>query len=79
MIMKWKDKMMCLHSTTHDNKIVPTRVRGHGMEKPTIVTDYNSGMGGVDPKYAYFTSYCSTRKRLKYYQKHISISLISVV
>jgi hypothetical protein len=28
--------------------MVPSRVRGQGMEKPEVVIDYNSGIGGVD-------------------------------
>jgi hypothetical protein len=41
------------------------------MEKPKVVIDYNSGIEGVDLSDAYWTSYCSTRKRQKkYYQKH---------
>jgi hypothetical protein len=65
MIRKWKNKKdICLISTTHD-KMVPTRVQGQDMEKPTVVIDYNPRMGGVDLSDAYMTSYCSTRKRLK--------------
>jgi hypothetical protein len=58
-------------STTHGDKIVPTRVRGQDMEKPKVVTDYNSRMGGMNLSGAYLTSHNSIRKRLKkYYQKH---------
>jgi hypothetical protein len=49
MIMKWKHKKyICLIITIHDDKMVPTRVQGQDKEQPKIVTDYNSGMGGVD-------------------------------
>jgi hypothetical protein len=48
-LMMWKDKKnIFLISTTHDNKMVPSWVRGQGMEKPEVVIDYNSGMGDVD-------------------------------
>jgi hypothetical protein len=40
------------------------------MEKPKLIIDYNSGMGGVNLSDAYMTSYLSSRKRLeKYYQR----------
>jgi hypothetical protein len=73
MIKRRKDKKnVCVISTIHDDKMVPTRVKGQDMEKPNVVTDYNSGMGGVDLIDSYWTSYCNTRKRLKKYcQKHL--------
>jgi hypothetical protein len=72
MILKWKDnKHICLMSTTHDEKLVQTRVRGQDVKKPKVVVDYNLMMGGVDMSDAYLVSYRSTRKRLKkFYQKH---------
>jgi hypothetical protein len=72
MIMKSKDKKdICLISTTHDNRMVPTRVQGQDMEKPRVVIDYNSRTGVVDLSDARLTSYCSTGRRLKQYcQKH---------
>jgi hypothetical protein len=75
MIMKWKDKKdICLISSTHEDKMVLTRIQGQNMEKPKVVIDYNSRMGGVDLSDAYLTSYHSTRKRLKkFYQKHFVI------
>jgi hypothetical protein len=49
MIKRWKDKPdICLISTTHDDKIVPTRVRRQDMEKSAVDTDYNSGIGDLD-------------------------------
>jgi hypothetical protein len=66
MIKKRKDKKdVYLISTTHDDQTVPTRVQGQGMEKPNVVTDYNSGLGGVDLIDSYWTSYCNTRKTKK--------------
>jgi hypothetical protein len=66
MIMKWiNEKDICLISITYDNKMVPTRVRGQDAERPNVIIDYNSGMGGVDLSDAYMTSYRSTRKRIK--------------
>jgi hypothetical protein len=60
MIMKWKDKKnIFLISTTHDNKMVPSRVRGQGMEKPELI---------IIPGWEVctsVTSYRSTRKTLK--------------
>jgi hypothetical protein len=73
-IMKWRNKkVICLISITHD-KMVPTRVQGQDMQKPEVVTDYNSGMGGVNVSDAYLPSYRSTRKGLtKYYQKYFCV------
>jgi hypothetical protein len=34
MIMKWKNKNI---NTIHDDKMVPTRVRGQDMENPKVV------------------------------------------
>jgi hypothetical protein len=49
MIIKRKDKKdICLMSTTHDEKLVQTRVRDQDMKKPKVVVDYNSIMGEVD-------------------------------
>jgi hypothetical protein len=49
MISKWKDKKdICLMSTTYDEKLVQTRVRGQDVKKPKVVDDHNSMMGGVD-------------------------------
>jgi hypothetical protein len=76
MIMKQKNKKDIYHiSTTHD-KMVPTGVRGQDLEKPKVVIDYNSRMGGVDLSDAYLTRYHSTRKRLKNVIKSISIILL---
>jgi hypothetical protein len=61
MIVKWKtEKDICLTSTTHDDKMVPTRVRGQDMKKPKVIIDYNCGMGGMDLSDAYLTTYHST-------------------
>jgi hypothetical protein len=66
MTIKWKNRRdICLTVATYDDKMVPTWVRGQVTEKPKVVTDYNSRMGGVDLSDAYLTSYRSTRKRLK--------------
>jgi hypothetical protein len=72
MIRKWKDKKdVCLISTTHDDKMFQTRVQGQVLEKPKVITDYNSSMGRMNLSDTYLISYCSTRKRLKkYYLKH---------
>jgi hypothetical protein len=42
-----RQKVVCLVSTTHDDKMVPSRVEGQDMQNPKVVTDHNSGMGGV--------------------------------
>jgi hypothetical protein len=60
------------YGQTHD-KMAPTRIRGQDMEKPKVVIDYNSGTGDVDLSGAYFTSYRSTRKRLKNAIKSTSV------
>lgn len=53
--------------------MVPIWVQGQDMEKPKVVTDYNSGMRGVDLSGAHLTCCHKTRKRpKKYYQKHFS-------
>jgi hypothetical protein len=66
MIRKWKnEKDICLINTTHDNKMVATRVLGQDMEKPKVVIDCNSVMGRVNLSDAYLTSNHRTRKRLK--------------
>jgi hypothetical protein len=71
--MKWKNKKdTTLIIITHE-KMVLTRVLGQDMKKPReVLTDYNSGMGGVDLSDAYLKSYHTTRKRhkKKYCQKH---------
>lgn len=43
-----------------------TEIEGK-MNKSNGVANYNSSMEGVDMYDAYLTSYCSTRKRLKYH------------
>jgi ribosomal protein S1 len=49
MIMKRKDKKdVYLMSTTHDGKLVQSRVRDQDIKKPKVVVDYNSIMGIVD-------------------------------
>jgi hypothetical protein len=40
-------------------------VRGQDVKKPKVVTDYNSGTGGVDFGDVYLTSYHSSKKTLK--------------
>lgn len=72
MIMKWKDKRdIVMTSTIHDDS--KTLVKGKGglmVEKPTVVLDYNSKMGGVDLADNMLHFYTSARCRLKkYYMK----------
>jgi hypothetical protein len=53
--------------------MVPASVRGQDVDKPKLVTDYNSGMGGVDLSDVYLTCNRSPRKSLKtYYQPHFN-------
>jgi hypothetical protein len=52
--------------------MVPTVVRGQGVEKPKVVIDYNSRMGGVDLSDANMRGYRSSRKILKILSKALS-------
>lgn len=68
MILKWKgNKDLCLVSTTHDEKLVPTRIGGQNIKRVNAVVNCKSVKGGVD-----ISDDCrNTRKRLKNYnQKH---------
>jgi hypothetical protein len=43
MIMKWIDKKeVCFIRNIHDDKLVPTRIRGSNMGRTKTVTDYGS-------------------------------------
>jgi hypothetical protein len=53
--------------TTHDEKLVQTRIQGQDIKKPKVVIDYNLMKGGVDMSDAYLVSYHSSWKRLKKY------------
>ena len=49
MIMKWKDKRdVVLFSTFHDDSMEDVTTRQGVIQKPSVVSDYNKNMGGVE-------------------------------
>ncbi|XP_068097888.1 piggyBac transposable element-derived protein 4-like [Hyperolius riggenbachi] len=71
--LRWRDKKdVCLLSTVHDTSTVTARVRGGAdVQKPQVVMDYNSTMGGVDRADQAMTFYPAIRKQQKKYYKKI--------
>lgn len=70
--LKWHDKKdVTMLSTTHDNAMVEILDRRRqAKQKPQVVVDYNTNMGGVDLADQYLITYSISRKRLKnFYQK----------
>lgn len=56
MIIQYENKKRYLFiSTTYDDKIVPTSIQEQDLEKPEVVTDYNSRMEVVDLSATYCT------------------------
>lgn len=72
MILKWKDKKeITMGSTVHDeSKELVKSKNGKLVEKPAVVVDYNSKMGGVDLADNHLHFYSTVRCRVKkYYMK----------
>jgi hypothetical protein len=65
-----RKKDVCPLNTTHDEQMVPARVPGQDMEKPKVVTNYNTMVVDVDLCDAYLTSYRSIRKIVKKFSQN---------
>jgi hypothetical protein len=80
MIMKWKDKRdVVLVSTYHDDSMEDVTTRQDVMQKPSVVSDYNKNMGGVDRNDSQLQSYKLAREHLKKYYQKIFRYLLDVV
>ncbi|CAI9556655.1 unnamed protein product [Staurois parvus] len=71
--LRWRDKKdVCLMSTDHNVFIVMAQTKGgKNIQKPQVVIDYNSTMGGVDRADQAMTFYPAMRKQQRKYYKKI--------
>ncbi|XP_071479178.1 piggyBac transposable element-derived protein 4-like [Diadema antillarum] len=76
LVMLWHDKrdvtmLSTIHSSSFSDTQKRDRVTGEPIQKPDIVLDYNSYMGGVDLSDFLTNQYADMRKSLKWYKKLI--------
>lgn len=74
MVMLWRDKKLVnMLSTSANADLIninkKNRKTGEDVYKPRCVTEYNENMGGVDKSDQLISSYDSTRKSRRWYQK----------
>jgi hypothetical protein len=74
-LLLWKDtNLVTMLTTLYDNSTQTiTRIQKGGeteqVKKPTVVCKYNKYMGGVDLADQYISSYCFSRKSIKWWRK----------